>query len=155
MIIAVDIGNTHTSIGIFQNNKFVKKKKIDKKEIEFIFDDFVLDKPEAAVISSVAPSKNSIISKEIESRFGISPIFVNGEMDLGIKISYKSPKDLGPDRFSNIFGAKELVELPLCVIDAGTAITLDVVSKDSEYIGGLIMLGISIEAKVLEEVTEL
>jgi len=155
MIIAVDIGNTHTSIGIFQNNKLAKRKKIDTKKIEFILDDFLLDKPEVAIISSVAPSRNSIISKEIESRFEISPIFVNAEMNLNIKISYKSPKDLGPDRFSNIFGGRQLVGLPLCVIDAGTAITLDVVSKSSKYVGGLIMLGINIETKVLEEATEL
>ena len=155
MIIAVNIGNTHTSIGTFQNNKLVKKRKIDTEAIEHILDNFVSSKPEAAIIASVVPSKNQTILKEIEARFGILPIFVNAEMHLSIKTSYKLHKDLGPDRFSNMFGARELVGLPLCVIDAGTAITVDVVSKDSEHIGGLIMAGISTEAKVLGESTEL
>jgi type III pantothenate kinase len=155
MIIAVDIGNTHTSIGTFQNNKLIKKKTIDEREFKSLPDGFALNKPEAVVVSSVVPSRNSMISEEIESRFGISPIFVNAEMSLSIKISYKSPKDLGPDRFSNIFGGRELVGLPLCAIDAGTAITLDVVSKDNEYIGGVIMSGINTEAKALENKTEL
>lgn len=139
MIIGIDIGNSTTCIGLFNvgTRELSLHIRIPNKELGDIKSWFPKEKVKAIIIASVVPDKNEVFYRVIQGFYGIIPKFIEPSL---IKGAYH---ELGADRVANLIGGRELFGLPVCVIDFGTATTIDILSSDEEYIGGVILPGVS------------
>lgn len=152
MLLAIDIGNTTIAFGVFQNKNLKSSWKVSTqcllsgKSLRFQKD------IDAAIISSVVPKATPIIKKAIAKKYGIRPFVVGaGDIKAPIKNLYRRPNQVGQDRLVNAVAVKELYGYPAIVIDFGTAITFDVISRKGEYLGGLIFPGIETSLDALSE----
>lgn len=142
-LLAIDIGNTTISFGLFENEKLVINKKILSKnygKIPYIYHD-------ASIISSVVPNLTAKVKKNLKNPQVVS------YKNIPLKIRLKNPAQVGADRLVNAVAAKALCGYPAIVIDMGTATTIDVVSEKGEYAGGIIAPGIEMSAISLYEKT--
>jgi type III pantothenate kinase len=163
MLIVLDIGNSTTVIGIYDmaETKLLRHWRITSlrqtpDEMGLLLFNLVKSagiSPEdikSAIMSSVVPALDNLITEAIINYFGVDCMKVSIMLDLGIEIKYSSPNELGADRLVNAVAAvsKYGVGKPIIVIDYGTAITFDIISKDGAYLGGVICPGLvtSIEA---------
>ena len=110
---------------------------------------------EAAVICSVVP-KATMVIKEAISDLGHIPIYILGQnLTVPIKNLYGQPKQVGQDRLVCAWAAMKLYGAPVIVVDSGTAITFDAVSKNREYLGGVILPGLNLSLRALHQGTAL
>lgn len=147
MLLAIDVGNSRIHCGLFNGSRLVKHKDI-KKGDSAPFQQWPYSE---VVMCSVTPKGDQIIKKNLKIR----PLTVNHKLDLGLKVRYKYPHKVGADRLANAVAAKFLYGCPSLVIDYGTAITIDVISKKGDYIGGIIVPGLDIMRHGLHERTAL
>lgn len=163
MLLAVDIGNSNITIGLFTQKRFLNfristnlKSTQDEYSI-MIYNLFnihsIKEKVDAAIISSVVPQVSEKIKSAIIKLFNIKVLEVSPGIKTGMPIKYDNPKEVGADRIVNAVSAYEEFKNALIVIDSGTAITFDVINKNGEYIGGAITPGINISADALAEKT--
>ena len=151
MLLAVDIGNTSIAFGMFERNKLNSSRKISTQGIFSNKTISLPDKVDAAIISSVVPKATPIIKKAIAKRYKIRPLVLGDNIKAPIKNLYRKPKQVGQDRLVDAVAVKELYGCPSIVIDFGTAITFDVISKKGEYLGGLIFPGIETSLNALSQ----
>lgn len=159
MLLAVDIGNTNISFGIFRENKLIRRFNISTKDYNF---KNLLHFVSAAggvagegVICSVVPSTTVILNKDIKRLLGKRPYIIGKDIVVPIKNLYQKPRQVGEDRLVNAYAGILLYGSPLIVVDFGTAITFDVISKNKEYLGGMILPGLSISLEALAQRTAL
>ena len=123
MLLAIDIGNTDFTIGVFQGKKlcdtFRMRTKINRTSDEYGV--FILN------------SFNSAIIKY----FGLTPIIVGPGIRTGIRIATTNPKETGADRIVDAVAGYELYGGPVIVVDFGTATTYDLVTEDGRFVGGV------------------
>jgi len=155
MLLTIDIGNTSIAFGIFQGKKLKSAWKISTQEIlsgtypkKRMCPHLDID---SAIISSVVPKATPIIKKMITKQHKIRPIVLGENIKAPIKNLYRNPKQVGQDRLVDAVAVKELYGCPAIIIDFGTAITFDVISKKGEYLGGLIFPGIETSLNALSE----
>lgn len=158
-LLAIDIGNTNITIGIFKGKKLIKKTKISTQKHSLYTRYFtsILNKFDmnSIIISSVVPDA-LIKVKSILKRLAGCKISVLGEnIKAPIRNLYRIKEEVGQDRLVNAVGARILYGAPCVIVDFGTAITFDVVSSKGEYLGGLILPGIEISLSSLYEKTAL
>jgi len=160
MLLAIDIGNSHTVIGLFAKNKLshswriqtYRKATADELSAQ-VFNLFALEQCQISsvtglIISSVVPQlKNSWLG--FADKLGLVPTFVDSTTDTGIKILLDNPDEVGADRLVNAAAGISKYEGPLIIIDFGTAITFDCVSEHGEYMGGAITPGLAIALEAL------
>lgn len=165
MILTVDIGNTNTVFGIFNEKKLVYKFRIqsihDKTTDEYAI--LLLSllernniKPSSisgAVISSVVPQLQYTFSRMLKKYLKVEPLIVSNETKTGIKLNIDNPKELGADRIANAVAGKEKFGSPCIIIDFGTATTFDIIDNEGNYTGGLICPGIMLASKMLRSNT--
>jgi len=143
MLLAIDIGNSFTKFGVFENDSLryrldiptVRRQTaadIYNPEIQYIH---------AVIISSVVPELKNAYLELAEKYYRVTPIFVDSSFDFKLKINYLPPENLGVDRLVAAFAAIEKYGEPCVVCDFGTATTIDVVNSKSEYLGGIIAPG--------------
>lgn len=156
MLLAVDIGNTNIVAGLFDNNELVKKWRVatdpGKTEDEYaLILGGLLKKSviNSAVFSSVVPALDSTFRKLIEKYYGIRPLVVHYALDLGFRIDYARPEEIGADRLVNAAAVSRLYPLPAVIIDFGTATTFCYLDRERRYRGGLILPGIPLMMKAL------
>ena len=161
MILAIDIGNSNVVIGVFNNEKLMQSwrlrtrlhQSIDEYEMlvrGMLFAcNFSLEETKGAVLSSVVPELTDVFSKLIENMIGQQPIKVSNELFLGIQINTENPSKVGQDRLINAAAAYQLYNTSLIVVDCGTATTIDVVTSDGVFQGGVICPGLLISAEEL------
>ncbi len=162
-LIAVDIGNTNVTVGVFRGDRLAGKAKVRTDSRDAYIPGIktlmrtrgIPHDARRIIISSVAPKALRRI-KGAFTRMGYRDISVLGE-DIGVPIKnlYAKPAQVGQDRLVNAFGARELYGVPALVIDFGTAVTFDCVSRRGEYLGGLIMPGTRLALDALYEKTAL
>ncbi len=102
-------------------------------------------------LSSVVPARTRLVKRTFGRRFHR----LHGTAPLGIPISYRNPKQVGPDRLANAIAARHLYGAPAIVIDFGTAVTFDVVDARGAYSGGVIAPGLNLMTDYLHERTAL
>lgn len=158
-ILTIDIGNTNITLGVFQGRSLIKKTKIPTPEYSMypkLLKQF-LNKIEIknTVISSVVPLALTRALAGLHKILTHRALIAGRDIAVPIKNLYKNKKEVGQDRLVNAFAAKVLYGAPAVVIDLGTAITFDVVSRKGEYLGGLIMPGIGLSLKSLYDRTAL
>lgn len=161
MILAIDIGNTHTVFGIYYKTKLLGDSRVtsfvSRTEDEFgvLVKNFCAEikipikKITRIGISSVVPNLTDVIYRMSIKYFGIDPVIISSNLKLGIKILYDDPKTVGADRISNAVAGFSKYKTSLIIVDFGTATTYDVVSKKGEYLGGVITPGIETAASEL------
>ena len=159
-IIAVDIGNTETTVGIGSKNnwdsyRFTTRDTNTPDELLALFNSTFQIKSEVkkdiegAIICSVVPQATNSFSEAIRKYLNLEPIIVGPGIKTGLKVNIDNPKELGPDRIANSVAGYLITEADTVVIDLGTATTFDVVSKNKEYLGGSIAPGIKISLDAL------
>lgn len=165
MFLAVDVGNTNITLGIMNGDDVVHecrlrtqlKSTADEMAIMLRLLDGIADVPRAewtgAAICSVAPAINRPLAQAIHRAIGIQPLVLSPDMDLGIANKYEHPMQVGMDRLANAVAGIETYGPAIVIADLGTATTLDIVSREGEYLGGVILPGIEATADALHSRT--
>lgn len=164
MLIAIDIGNTNITLGIFDKDKLVKSWRlssdITRTEDEYgIFIKNLLlttdyeKTTNSAVISSVVVPLTERIENALIKYLGITPLIINHKIKTGIKLKTDNPSQVGADRIANAAAAVKLYSAPVIVVDFGTATSFDIVNGNNEFIGGIITAGMKIQAEALSKKT--
>ncbi len=156
-LLCVDVGHTNVNFGIFEGNRLLKKFNIPTKSLHFSAIKRKIGKIQIsdAIISSVVPSANRILEKSLKILLRKQPYILGKNLAVPIKNLYSQPRQVGQDRLVNAYAGLKLFGAPLAIVDFGTAITFDVVSKNKEYLGGLILPGLNISLEALAEKTAL
>ena len=161
MFLAVDIGNTHTTFGLMREGKVERECRLttqrnataDEIEVMLRFLRGIEEVPKAewrgSALCSVVPSVNRAMQTAVRRVTGTEPLVLDSGMDLGLRIGIDNPREVGMDRLANAVAGKKLHGAPLVIIDYGTATTMDIVSREGDYIGGVIMAGIEATADAL------
>ena len=152
MRLIVDIGNTFTKLGIFNTaNKIVNLVSYPNNNsniIEFILKNSI----KKAIISNVGKQNLELI--QVLEETNIPTVIFSNKTPIPIKNLYKTPDTLGVDRLAAIIGAFSLYKNNnILIIDAGTALTIDFINKNAEYIGGNISPGMKMRFKALNTFT--
>ncbi|MFA5389252.1 MAG: type III pantothenate kinase, partial [Candidatus Omnitrophota bacterium] len=143
MLLAIDIGNTSIHNGIFDKRVLKKVFTIPTCSKNAAGDYRVKLKPyvnkiDSVIVASVVPDALKIVEKAVKKTIGRDCAVVGRDIDSGIKNLYRDPKQVGFDRLVNARAAYELYGGECVIADFGTAITIDIVNKNKEYIGGVI-----------------
>lgn len=157
----VDIGNTHTVLGLFRKGELIKSWRISsqatKTEDEiwivissfFKIDELEIEDVKGVGISSVVPEITLIFTKITEKYLKQHPIVITPDLKLDIRILYQDPYAVGADRICNAIAGIEEYGKPLIILDFGTATTFDCIDRNGNYLGGLICPGIESAASIL------
>ncbi|MBI2891277.1 MAG: type III pantothenate kinase [Nitrospirae bacterium] len=162
MLLTIDVGNTNTVLGVFENANLLdhwrigtgrgstadeygvltlnllERKAIDPKAIRHV------------IISCVVPPVLPSMEWMSEKYFGVKPLVVGPGIKTGMAVLYDNPREVGADRIVNAVAAFDRFRCECIVVDFGTATTFDCISRRGEYMGGVIVpgIGISLEALV-------
>jgi type III pantothenate kinase len=163
VLLALDVGNTHTVLGVFENGRLRAHWRIatdsettaDELDVLlrslFAGDGVDPGGVRGMIVSSVVPDYDAVLRKLAEKRFGVRPMFVEPGVRTGVPICYDNPHEVGADRIVNAVAAVARYGAPVIVLDFGTATTFDVVGPKGEYLGGVIAPGLGISADALFE----
>lgn len=158
MLLAVDIGNTNINLGLFRGNHLTQRRVIPVKSKDYRAR---LKKIAGrggitgAIISSVVPEVTGVLEKALAGLLGRRPYIIGKDTAIPMKNLYRKPGQAGSDRLVNAYAGAVFYGAPLIVVDFGTAITFDVISRSKEYIGGMILPGLGISLDALAESTAL
>ena len=160
MLLVVDVGNTHITLGVFDGKDikatFRATAKQPRTSDEYGIQlcdllehrDFDIKDITDVIISSVVPDVMHSLTSAIIKYFHVRP-FVPSTLEMGLKINTEHPKEIGPDRIVDAVAAYEKYGGPVIVIDFGTATTYDIVTADGVFEGGVISPGIRTSARAL------
>ena len=161
MLLALDVGNSNTVLGVFREKKLVanwrlttaRDRTIDEYGIQtrdlFTVAKLKPDEIGGVIISSVVPPLNGTLAGMAERYFGRKALFVEPGVKTGMAVLVDNPLEVGADRIVNGVAAFQKYGGPCIVVDFGTATTIDVISAKCEYLGGTIIPGIGISADAL------
>lgn len=164
MLLAIDIGNTNIVIGGIENGEisFMSRIITDRKKTEdeyaiqlkSILELHSIDKStiEGSIIASVVPPALNSVKRAIKLLTGSTPLVVGPGIKTGINILMDNPAAVGADRITGAVGALNEYKPPIIIIDMGTSTTIEVVDKNKNYIGGMIMPGINISLTAMSEI---
>lgn len=161
MILLMDAGNTNIKIGVYDSEQILYTWRIatdyskTADEYGMIMYDLLsknrykFSDVEGIIMSSVVPSINYTIEHMCTYYFNIKPIMVSPAINLGIKINYRRPEDLGADRIINAVAAFYEYGGPAITVDFGSATTFGLISEKGEFLGGAIAPGIKSSTEAL------
>ncbi len=161
MILTIDIGNSDTVLGIYENNKMVdhwrvstdQKKTVDEYGILFnnlfSFDNVKTNQIEGIIISSVVPQVVQVLEVTSIQYLNLKPMVVGPGIKTGMNIKMEDPREVGADRIVNAIGGYQRFGGPLIIVDFGTATTFDYISSKGDYEGGAISPGIGVSTDAL------
>lgn len=163
MLLAVDVGNTQTHVGLFRDGdllehwRFHTARSATADELAVGLGallglrDLRLTDVEAVIVSCVVPTLAQEYDQVRERYLDGRGALVGPSMRTGMPIRINNPRELGADRLSNAIAAYERYGAPCIAVDFGTAINYDVVSGKGEYLGGVISPGIEISLEALTQ----
>lgn len=161
MLLAVDVGNTNTVLGVFRKDQLLAHWRLttarDQTVDEYgiltrnLFTLRGLDPTEIhhVIISSVVPTLNETLGQMAQEYFHATALFIEPGVKTGMPIQYDNPQEVGADRIVNSVAAYAKYGGPCIVVDFGTAINFDCVSERGEYLGGALAPGIGISSDAL------
>lgn len=163
MLLAVDVGNTQTHVGVFQGVelmehwRFVTGHEVTADELAvslrslLALGDLGFEDIDASIVSTVVPHLGSEYSQMCERYLDERALLVGPGIKTGIAILIDNPHELGADRLVNAVAGYRRYHCACVIVDFGTAITYDAVSAKGEYLGGIITPGIEISMEALTE----
>ena len=161
MLLAVDVGNTNITIGVFDGSKLKATWRVatgvHRMPDEYaslmlgLFERQGIDasKITDAILCSVVPPLVGVFEEMCRRYLKVSPLVIEAGVKTGVRISMDNPKEVGADRIVNAVAAHQLYGGAVIVIDLGTATTFDAVSEEGDYLGGAIAPGIAIATEAL------
>jgi type III pantothenate kinase len=163
MRLAVDAGNTHTVLGLFEGDtlradwRVATRKEVTADELGVLFHNLLersgvkRSDVDGMIVSTVVPDLQETLSSTGSRYFECKPLFVGPGLKTGMPILYENPHEVGADRIVNAIAAQSRYGAPVIVLDFGTATTFDVVGPGGEYLGGVIAPGLGVSAEALFE----
>lgn len=157
MILTLDVGNTRTNIGLYKDS-LVKKFWILSKDLEDGLEEVLSEnipdvKITGAVIGSVVKGFEDKISNVLRKIYSLEAVVISYKSNLPIKLGVDYPEKLGVDRLINGAYAYNKFNQSVIVVDCGSAITLDVVNTEGEFLGGIIALGLKNQLRAISSYT--
>jgi type III pantothenate kinase len=161
VLLALDAGNSNITIGAFEERKLVSQwrlRTVHKQTsdewgilLRNLFSPAGLDieQVDGIIVSSVVPPIDTTLAAMTKRYFHREAMFVGPRTDLGLTIRYDNPSEVGADRLVNGVAGFYKYGGPCVIVDFGTTINFDVVSRDAEYLGGAIAVGIGIAIDAL------
>lgn len=151
--LVIDIGNTLVKLAVFQDDNIIHTETseiISSSTIDLLYRNF--NKINQSIISTVSDLPLDVIGSLAEHK--IRTVILDSQTSLPFTVKYKTPETLGKDRIAAVAGASILYDNhDILVIDAGTAITFDLINKNNEYLGGNISPGLDMRFKALNHFT--
>jgi type III pantothenate kinase len=161
VLLAIDIGNTNITLGIYEGETLGPRWRL-ATDHERMPDEYGLqftgliahvgiriDQISAICLASVVPPLTGTFVQACRDYMGCDPLVVDAGVKTGVRIRYEDPKAVGADRIADAAAVQRLFGGPACVVDFGTATTFDGISKEGDYLGGAIAPGINIAAEAL------
>jgi type III pantothenate kinase len=154
MLLAIDIGNTDTVIGVFKEKDLTAHFRVGSNHA-LTSDEAGLavtsllkhhladsaDKVNRVAICSVVPRLTGIYERMIRGYFDMEPLTISTRVKLPFRIDYADPREVGCDRLANAAAGYARYKSALVVVDIGTATTFDVIAESGDYLGGIIAPG--------------
>ncbi len=163
MLLAIDIGNTSTMLGLFRERELLQHWRVTTRRdgttdeygilVKNLFEvaEIARSRVTGMIIASVVPPLQPVFEEMARGYFHLIPVVVGPGIRTGMPILYDNPREVGADRIVNAVAAYESYGGPAIVVDFGTATTFDAISGRGEYLGGAIAPGIGISAEALFE----
>ena len=154
MIFLLDIGNSRVKWGLWDGGRLLDVGSsahvggpFDAEHVPWRG----LASPEAVyAVSVVGREANLAIARTIRDLWAVETRFVGPETGLALVHNrYREPRQLGADRWAALIGARGRTDQPVCVIDAGTAVTIDGLSANGDFLGGVILPGLGLARRAL------
>jgi type III pantothenate kinase len=162
MLLAVEVGNTNTTFGLFTASGELTTAYRLSTERERMPDEWFamlaallasdghqLSEVDGVIISSVVPSVTTWLVNMARHRLRIDPVIVSGDLDVGLDLDVDEPGHLGADRIVDCVAAFQRYGGPAIIVDLGTATTFDVIGRSGAYKGGAIAAGVATSLKAL------
>ncbi len=160
MILLVDVGNSRIKWAVPQEGRLGDAVQLRHTEPDWpsrLAEAWApLPGVERIVVSCVSgEAVRSTLAQLAGQRWGLTPEWVvAAHSGWGVRNAYAEPERLGPDRWSALVAARSVIDGPVCVVDCGTAVTLDVLHGDGRHLGGWILPGLSMMRRALSEQTD-
>lgn len=161
MLLAIDIGNTNITLGVFEGEELLGKFRMNSK-LPRTSDEYGItlrellrnqnmdpDQVNAVIVASVVPDIMHSFGSAIIKYFGVKPIIVSAGIKTGIRVATENPRQTGADRIVDAVAAYTLYGGPIIVVDFGTATTYDLVGPDGTFGCGATAPGIRTSARAL------
>ena len=161
MLLVIDIGNTNTSLGVFDGETLAAHWRLTTARSRTVDEWGVLARNlfalasldfksiKAIAIASVVPPLDFTLKRMAETYFQLTPLFIDHTIDTGVPILYQPASDVGADRIVDAVAAIAKYGAPCIVVDFGTATTFDAIDANGAYLGGVITPGITISSDAL------
>jgi type III pantothenate kinase len=161
MLLAVDIGNTNITLGIFKGEELCAHWRLatvhERMPDEygalllqlFAHRGILPEDVSGVAVASVVPALTGVFRELSLTYLKQEALIVDAGVKTGVRIRYENPRDVGADRVVDCAAVQHKYGGPACVVDFGTATTFDAISRDGEYLGGAIAPGIGIAAEAL------
>ena len=168
MLLALDIGNTTITFGVFADGSADSQRYVPSATWRVATDPGRMPDEyglyltsllplrgispgdvSAVALCSVVPPLTPAFVDLSKAYFGIEPLVVGAGVKTGVKVLYDSPRDVGADRIVDAAAALKLYGGPAIIVDFGTATVIDAVSAQAEYLGGALAPGITVAADAL------
>ena len=162
MLLAIDVGNSNTSVGLFDKGKNLKflasldtdsRKTADQISVDlmnlFMLYRFHYTEVSGAILCSVVPPLNFMMEKALTRLLGRPPMVVGPGVKTGLNIRMPVQTQVGADIVADAVSALEKFSPPIITIDMGTATTIGVISQGRNYEGGLLLPGVNVSLEAL------
>lgn len=161
MLLAIDIGNTNITLGVFDGDALSatwrlsteRSKTSDEYSATLMqmlqLRDMAAQQIDAVALCSVVPPLTPTFVDLCKTHFGVEPLVVGAGTKTGVRILYDNPRDVGEDRIVDAAAALRLYGGPVIVVDIGTATVFDAVTANGDYLGGAIAPGMVIASDAL------
>jgi len=161
VLLAVDVGNTNVTFGLFEGESLAadwrvtshRERTADEMAVEmrqlFELRGYDLSVVDGVVISSVVPTLNPALIEASRRYLKCEPVMVGTGVKTSVRVRYENPRDVGADRIANALAAYTKYGGPVVVIDFGTAVTYDAINAQGDYLGGAIAPGVEISLDAL------
>lgn len=165
MLIAMDVGNSNVTIGVFEGERIRAQWRVSTNphrtpdEYGAMFmkllphQDLTFGQINHAAIASVVPPLTATFQEVCQQYFNVNPVVVGPGIKTGLRIMVDNPSAVGADRVVDALAAHRLYGGPAIVVDLGTATTFEAVSREGDFLGGAIAPGIIIASEALFEKT--
>jgi type III pantothenate kinase len=161
MLLTIDVGNTNLTIGLYDGETLAHHWRLATDPARMP-DEYGLQllgliqnagrKPEdltGVCLSSVVPPLTGRVTQACREYLKQEPLVVDTGVKTGVRIRYEDPKAVGADRVCDAVAVMHFYGGPACIIDFGTAITFNALTKEGDYLGGAITAGINLAAEAL------